>query len=203
MTGAQFNQPVCETPVHKEAHVLTSSPLRIRQVKVTMLRGPLSTLSLCFAILGFGGAALALECKPKTAGYFKELDSVAAGITSPIEQNGLARSLTGALGDPQKGRVAMIDPQKGSCIACHRVAALSAEPSHGNLGPTLNGAGSRFTEAQLRQLVINPKTFFPNTVMPAFHVTEGLTRVPAPFDGGPILTAAEVEDVVAFLKTLK
>jgi sulfur-oxidizing protein SoxX len=97
----------------------------------------------------------------------------------------------------------MVSASKGNCTACHRVAALSSEPSHGDLGPTLNGVGIRYTEAQLRQLVIDPKPFFQNTIMPAFHVTDGLDRVPATYAGQPVLTAAEVEDVVAFLKTLR
>jgi L-cysteine S-thiosulfotransferase len=155
------------------------------------------------ALLLAGAGVYALECKPKTSGYFKDLESALPRMPLPLAGAGLARSLTGTLGDPRKGRQVMIDPQKGNCIACHRVAALSSEPSHGDLGPTLNGVGSRYSEAQLRQLVIDPKTVYQNTIMPAFHVTEGLERVPAAFLGQPVLTAAEVEDVVAFLKTLR
>jgi sulfur-oxidizing protein SoxX len=160
-------------------------------------------LGVGLALMCAGAAAQALECKPKTAGYFKDVEAAAARMPLPLAGDGLARSLTGALGDPQKGRLAMINPEKGNCIACHRVAALSGEPSHGDLGPTLNGVGSRYSEAQLRQLVIDPKTVYQNTIMPAFHITQGLDRVPAAFSGQPILTAAEVEDVVAFLKTLR
>jgi L-cysteine S-thiosulfotransferase len=155
-------------------------------------------------LLGGAVAALAIECKPKTAGYFKTLETAAlAGASSPVEASGVSRSLTGGLGDPQRGRLVMINPDKGNCIACHRIAALSSEPTHGDLGPTLNSVASRYTEAQLRQLIINAQTFFPNTIMPGFHITEGLDRVPAAFAGQPILSAAEVEDVVAFLKTLR
>jgi L-cysteine S-thiosulfotransferase len=162
-----------------------------------------ATMSIALSALLCAGAQ-ALECKPKTAGYFKDVETAAlARMPLPLAGDGLARSLTGALGDPQKGRVVMINPEKGNCIACHRVAALSGEPSHGDLGPTLNGVGSRYSEAQLRQLVIDPKTVYQNTIMPAFHVSQGLDRVPATFLGQPILTAGEVEDVVAFLKTLR
>jgi sulfur-oxidizing protein SoxX len=170
-----------------------------------MRRNSLHILGAGLALLlCSGAAALANECKPKTAGYFKTLETAAlAGASSPIEASGVMRSLTGALGDPQRGRMAMINPDKGNCIACHRIAALSGEPAHGDLGPTLNSIASRYTEGQLRQLVINARTFFPNTVMPAFHVTEDLDRVSPAFAGQPILSAAEVEDVVAFLKTLR
>jgi sulfur-oxidizing protein SoxX len=155
------------------------------------------------AVVGMAGSAQAFECKPKTAGYFKELENASSRLPVPIAASGISRPLTDVLGDPQKGRAVMISTDKGNCIACHRVAALSSEPSHGDLGPTLNGVGARYTEAQLRQLVIDPKPFFKNTIMPAYHVKEGLNRVPAAYAGQPILTAAEVEDVVAFLKTLR
>jgi sulfur-oxidizing protein SoxX len=155
-------------------------------------------------VLSGGDAnAQAAQCKMKTAGYYKLLETAAPGTPSPLESRGILRSLTGSLGDPQKGRVVVINADKGNCIACHRIAALSGEPSHGDLGPTLNGVATRFTEAQLRQLIINARTFYPNTVMPSFHATEDLPRVPAALAGQPILSAAEVEDVVAFLKTLR
>lgn len=154
-------------------------------------------------LLGTAGGALALQCTPKTAGFFKDIEAAAPRAPVPTSLSGAARSLTGGLGDPQKGRAVMIDPDKGNCIACHRIAALSSEPSHGDLGPSLNGAGSRYNEAQLRQLVVNPKVLFRNTIMPSFHMTGGLDRVPAAFANQPILSAAEVEDVVAFLKTLR
>ena len=154
-------------------------------------------------MLGAAGTALALQCTPKTAGFFKEMESASPRVSAPITGGGETRSLTGALGDPQKGRTVMINPDKGNCIACHRIAALSSEPSHGDLGSTLNGVGSRYTEAQLRQLVVNPKVMIPNTIMPSYHATESLERVAAAFAGQPILSAPEVEDVVAFLKTLR
>lgn len=155
------------------------------------------------ALLGVAGQSLAAQCKMKTAGYFKELEKSGPGTPQAATSGGIDRSLTGVLGDPQKGRTVMISANKGNCIACHRVAALSGEPSHGDLGPTLNGIGSRYSEAQLRQVVINPKLVFQNTIMPAYHTTEGLDRVQAPLAGQPILSAAEVEDVVAFMKTLR
>ncbi len=161
-------------------------------------------LSICLtALSGLNGAGLALECKLKTSGYFKDLENASPRTPLPIAPDGVASSLTGVLGDPQKGRTVVISPEKGNCLACHRVAALSSEPSHGDLGPTLNGVGSRYNEAQLRQLIVDPKTFWPDTVMPAFYVTDDLPRVPPTLAGKPMLSAAEVEDVVAFLKTLR
>jgi L-cysteine S-thiosulfotransferase len=155
------------------------------------------------AVLGTAGGALALQCTPKTAGFFKDIETAAPRAPVPTSLSGEARSLTGGLGDPQKGRTVMIDPDKGNCIACHRIAALSSEPSHGDLGPSLNGSGSRYNEAQLRLIVVNPKVLYKNTIMPSFHITSGLDRVAPVYAGQPILSAAEVEDVVAFLKTLR
>lgn len=164
----------------------------------------IAAVGVCLAtVAGAAGTAYALQCKPKTAGYFKEFENAGPGSQKPAPGGGIERSLTGALGDPQKGRTVMISANKGNCIACHRVAALSSEPSHGDLGPTLNGIGARYDEAQLRQLVINPRVVFQNTIMPAYHVTDGLDRVQAAFAGQPVLSAAEVEDVVAFMKTLR
>ncbi len=147
--------------------------------------------------------AQATQCKMKTTGYYKLLETAATGASSPLESKGVQRSLTGSLGDPQKGRLVAINAEKGNCIACHRIAALSTEPSHGDLGQPLTGVAARYTEAQLRPLVINAKTFFPNTIMPSFHATDDLQRVPAEYAGQPVLSAAEVEDVVAFLRTLR
>ena len=161
-------------------------------------------VSICLgAVLCAASVAFALECKPKTAGYFKEMEKALPRVPLTIADNGVARSLTGALGDPQRGRTVMINENKGNCIACHRVAALSGEPSHGDIGPSLNGVGARYNEAQLRQLVINPKLYFQNTIMPAYYITEGLDRVPAAFARQTVLSAGDVEDVVAFLKTLR
>jgi sulfur-oxidizing protein SoxX len=168
------------------------------------IRQLLSRMGLCLgAFLCAAGQGHALECKPKTAGYFRDLENAAPRTPLPVSPNGVIRSLTGTLGDPRKGRTVMISADKGNCLACHRVAALSSEPNHGDLGPTLNGVGLRYSEAQLRQLMIDPKTFWQNTIMPAFHVTDGLDRVPPALAGRPILSAAEIEDVVAFLKTLR
>ncbi len=90
----------------------------------------------------------------------------------------------------------------GNCLACHKVTSLRSEEFHGEFGPSLDGVAGRYTEAQLRLIVADPKRIFADTVMPAFYKNDGLNRVRPEFAGKPILTAAQVEDVVAFLKTL-
>ena len=169
---------------------------------MTWLNGAgLAVAAVAFAAMS--GRADALECKPKTAGYFQQMAAFAKAAPSPADLVGIAQSLTGAMGDPARGRLVMIDKDKGNCLACHRVPALSEEPAHGDLGPNLNGVGGRFTEAQLRQIIVDPKVLFPNTVMPAFHIVPDFQRVPQNVAGVTVLAPGEVEDVLAFLKDLR
>lgn len=122
----------------------------------------------------------------------------------------IADSLTGVPGDPAAGAKIMTDRALGNCIACHAVSALSQAQWHGDVGPTLDGAADRWTEADLRGIVVNSKMTFDGTIMPAYYKVSGFTRPgdeytgkAAPADMAPILTAQQVEDVVAFLLTLK
>jgi sulfur-oxidizing protein SoxX len=149
-----------------------------------------------------GAPARAAQCTPKTAGYFLQAEPSLKTV-SPSTMAGIIASLTGSIGDPVRGRLIMADRERGNCLACHRVAVMSEEPNQGNLGPNLNAVGGRYTEAQLRQLIVDPKMLYPNTVMPAFHAAPDFARVPEGLAGKPVLSAGEVEDVIAFLKNLK
>lgn len=172
-------------------------------IKDWTLRSALAGITAA-ACLAIQPAALhAQTCTPKTSGYFKELETSGRSTWSPSQLAGIANSLTGAIGDPSRGRDVIVAQEKGNCLACHATASLSDIPHHGNLGPSLNGVGSRYTESQLRQLIVDAKTMFPETVMPAFHVPANLPRVPEVFAAKTILTPSEVEDVIAFLKNLK
>ncbi|MEX0694017.1 MAG: sulfur oxidation c-type cytochrome SoxX [Rhodospirillales bacterium] len=115
----------------------------------------------------------------------------------------IAQSLTGKPGDAVAGVKSFTDRRLGNCLACHQVTALAKEPFHGEIGPSLDGVADRYSEAQLRLQVVDAKVVNPDTIMPAFYRTEGLHRVLDKFKGKPILTAEQVEDVVAYLKTLK
>lgn len=126
------------------------------------------------------------------------------------EYGEVAVSLSGAPGDAQNGIKIMTTKSKGNCIACHQVTDLQDYPFHGEVGPSLDGTGSRWEEAALRGIVANAKHTFPDTVMPAFYKTSGFTRPGDAFTGKagteplpPLLTAQEIEDVVAYLVTLK
>lgn len=118
-------------------------------------------------------------------------------------------SLTGTTGDPAAGREIM-NKGAGNCIACHMVSDLDEFPFHGEIGPPLDGAADRWSDAELRGIVANAKQMFPDSMMPSFYRTEGFIRIGDEYTGKalegevqPLLTAQEVEDVVAYLKTLK
>jgi sulfur-oxidizing protein SoxX len=119
------------------------------------------------------------------------------GATIPVP-------LTGTPGDASEGVKAVTGRRLGNCLSCHEISALRSEEFHGDVGPSLDGVATRWTTAALRMIVVNAKMVFgQDTVMPAFYRVQGLNRVRPEFVGRPILTAQQVEDVVAFLTTLK
>lgn len=118
------------------------------------------------------------------------------------DDDAIPQSLTGSQGDPARGRAIVANRQVGLCLLCHR-GPFPEELFQGNLAPDLDGAGSRWSEGQLRLRVVDPSRVNPATIMPAYHRTEGLVRVAPAYRGKPILTAEQIEDVVAFLMTLK
>ena len=117
-------------------------------------------------------------------------------------QDGLPQSLTGARGDPGRGRAIVASRQIGLCLLCHS-GPFPEERFQGNLAPDLRGAGARWSEAQLRLRIVDSSRINPATIMPAYYRTEGLTRVAPAWQGKPVLSAGQIEDVVAFLLTLR
>ncbi|MEO0818807.1 MAG: sulfur oxidation c-type cytochrome SoxX [Pseudomonadota bacterium] len=112
--------------------------------------------------------------------------------------------LTATPGDPEKGRQWFAGRKLGNCLACHVNADLKNQPFHGEVGPALDGVAERWSEAELRAIVVNSKAVFGDaTIMPAFYRDSGYTRPLSDFDGKTILSAQQVEDIVAYLKTLK
>ncbi len=116
--------------------------------------------------------------------------------------NSIPQSLTGRPGTPENGRKVAIDRKKGNCLACHAMP-VPEQPFHGAVGPDLAGVGSRYDAGELRLRIVNPKYANPDTIMPAFYKANGLHRVLKGFEGKSLLSAEEVEDVVAYLVTLK
>jgi L-cysteine S-thiosulfotransferase len=119
-----------------------------------------------------------------------------------IVGDAIPASLTGVPGDPVRGKGIVASRQTGLCLLCHS-APLPEEKFQGTIGPDLTGAGSRNTEGQLRLRIVEPRIFNPDTIMPAYYRRDGLTRVAPAFRGKTVLTAEEIEDVVAFLMTLR
>jgi sulfur-oxidizing protein SoxX len=92
--------------------------------------------------------------------------------------------------------------QVGLCLLCHR-APIPEERFQGDLAPDLKGVASRLSEAQIRGRIVDPSKANPDTIMPAYFKTEGLSHVANAYRGKTILSAEQIEDVVAYLSTLK
>ncbi len=120
-----------------------------------------------------------------------------------VKNDSITKSLTGKPGNPDEGKKVFINRRQGNCLTCHVVTALKKEPFHGNIGPTLDGVAERMNEGQMRLQVVNSKVKNPDTIMPAFYKADGFVGVKKEFEGKTVLTAEQVEDVVAYLKTLK
>ncbi len=140
--------------------------------------------------------------------------AASADVVAPMEvmydDGAVAMSLTGGTpGDVTNGKKIM-NKGAGNCIACHAVTDLNDLPFHGEIGPTLDGVADRWTEAELRGIIANAKIMFEDTMMPSFYKTDGFIRIGNAYTGkalegeaAPLLTAQEIEDVVAYLMTLK
>jgi sulfur-oxidizing protein SoxX len=116
-------------------------------------------------------------------------------------QDSIPDSLTGAKGDPVRGRAIVANRQLGLCLLCHS-GPFPEERFQGNLAPDLRSA-ARLSEGQIRQRLVDPSRANPQTIMPAYYRTEGLSRVAPQVRGKTILSAEQIEDVVAYLLTLK
>lgn len=150
---------------------------------------------LAAALVGFAAMPAASDTAPKDVVF---------------EEGAIAASLTGVPGNAEEGAKVMSTRSLGNCVACHTVSAMPKVQFQGDVGPTLDGAASRWSEAQLRGLVANAKMTYEGTRMPAFYKVDGYTRPgegyttkPAAEPLSPILTAQQIEDVVAYLLTLK
>lgn len=131
-----------------------------------------------------------------------------AGDVAPMDvkftDDGVDASLTGGAGDVAKGRAVFSNRKQGNCLACHVNAEQKEHSFHGEVGPPLDGVADRYSEAELRAIVINSKQVLTDeTIMPGFYSVKLGARVNKKFADKTILTAQQVEDVVAYLTTLK
>jgi sulfur-oxidizing protein SoxA len=119
-----------------------------------------------------------------------------------IENGAITTPLTPQPGNPERGRRIVLDREKGDCVVCHALP-LPERQFHGTVGPPLDDVGSRYTAGALRLRVVDPKAVNPQTPMPAYYKAEGLHHVLSRYQGKPVLSAQEVEDVIAYLLTLR
>ena len=115
----------------------------------------------------------------------------------------IPKALTDQAGDPDKGKQVFLNRRQGNCLACHQVTALSDHPFHGEVGPSLDGVADRYNLAELRLQVVDAKEINPDTIMPAFYRSEGFHKVLKKHQGKTVLSAQQVEDLLAYLQTLK
>lgn len=148
------------------------------------------------------------------AGIALAVTSVHAEVIAPDdvvmnEYGEVAESLTGQPGDPARGLEIVVTRSQGNCIACHQATALEDYPWHGEVGPSFDGVGARWDAAALRGILVNADVMFPESVMPSFYRVSGFIRPGEAYTARaaelplePLLSAQDVEDVVAFLMTL-
>lgn len=162
---------------------------------------------------GVGAAWRCLARVPILVGLACVLPPTAAAQTGPaveavpparVEVTGdaILRPLTGTPGDPARGRAIVTNRQLGLCLLCHS-GPFPEERFQGDLAPTLAGAGSRSNEAQLRLRIVDASRLNPSTIMPSYYRLEGLQRVAPAWQGKTVLSAQQIEDVIAFLRTLR
>ena len=132
------------------------------------------------------------------AGAIALLLALSAGVGANDE---IPAPLTGAKGDPVRGRALVANRQVGLCLLCHS-GPFPEERFQGDLAPDLRSA-ARLTEGQIRSRIVDPRKANPDSIMPAYFRAEGLTRVAPALRGRTILSAEQIEDVVAYLLTLR
>jgi sulfur-oxidizing protein SoxX len=122
-------------------------------------------------------------------------------VGNAFASDSIPASLTGAKGDPVRGRALIVNRQVGLCLLCHS-GPFPEERFQGELAPDLRNV-ARLTEGQIRLRIVDPGQVNPDTLMPAYYRTDGLTRVAPAFRGKTVLSAEQIEDIVAYLVTLK
>jgi sulfur-oxidizing protein SoxX len=119
-----------------------------------------------------------------------------------VAGDAIPEPLSGAAGDAVRGRAIVTNRQVGLCLLCHS-GPFPEERQQGTLAPDLAGVGARLSEGQLRLRIVDSGRVQPSSMMPAYYRVEGLTRVANAWQSKPVLTAQQIEDVVALLRTLR
>lgn len=114
--------------------------------------------------------------------------------------------LTDSAGDPERGFALLVSSgdEGGNCLVCHMLSdPRIPDGFSGDMGPALDGVGARLSVEEIRQQIADPKSRDPDSLMPGYHVTEGLSNVATRYQGRPYLAAQEIEDITAYLESLK
>jgi len=117
-------------------------------------------------------------------------------------EDGIPASLTGQVGDPARGRAVVLNRAVSACLLCHS-GPFPEAPFQGTLAPSLAGAGERLSAAQIRLRLVDPTVLDPKSIMPSYYRVEGLNRVGPNWRDKTVLTAEQIEDVVAYLASLR
>ncbi|MDF2995465.1 MAG: soxX [Xanthobacteraceae bacterium] len=144
----------------------------------------------CVALLG---AAL---MAPQEAGAADVL------ATYSIQGDAIAEPLEGSRGNAVAGAALMADRQRSLCVLCHS-GPFPNPHLQGTLAPDLTGIGARLSEGQIRLRIVDMKHLNPQSIMPAYYRLDAGERVAGAWRGKPVLQAGEIEDLVAYLVTLK
>jgi sulfur-oxidizing protein SoxX len=118
-----------------------------------------------------------------------------------IVDGAIPTPLTAHPGDPERGRRAVLDRDAGDCTICHAMP-LPQREFHGTIGPPLDGIARRTTAGVLRLRLVDPQALHPATIMPAYYKLQGLHRVLERYRDTPVLSAQQIEDIIAYLLTL-
>ena len=156
----------------------------LRRKSLARLRFRISAPILAVVLLALPGGAGAQELR-----------------SYQVVGDAISHSLTGAPGDPARGRALVVE-RSGTCILCHS-GPFPEQKFQGDLAPDLTGSGSRASEGQLRLRLVDASRLNAATIMPSYYRVDGLTRVGTPWRGKPILSAEQIEDVVAYLVSLR
>ena len=120
-----------------------------------------------------------------------------------VVDHGIDKPLCGLSGDVERGKQIATDAYKGNCLACHLLPVEGIE-AYGNIGPPLHGLATRMPEPQIRLRVVDTRHVNPMSIMPGFYRDPRLINRPAKaYRGKTFLSAQQVEDVIAYLATLK
>ena len=130
-------------------------------------------------------------------------ETISPGNIKFGENGEVELALTGVAGDAISGRKLFMNRKKGNCLACHVNSEMAEQTFHGEVGPELDGVANRWGAAELRGILVNSKNMFEGTIMPAFYKDSGYNRILKKFDGKTILSAQEVEDLLAYVMTLR